>query len=189
MSTPKNKSQIAAEILAAFEARGGQHYGEQVTELQHALQCATFARQAGEQPQMIVACLLHDYGHLIHNLGEHIADEGIDARHEAVGANWLSRHFGPEIVEPARLHVDAKRYLCWKEPDYLTTLSEASLTSLHLQGGPMNDTEGLQFESNPYYASAVQLRRYDDMGKVTDMPTPGIEEFREMLESFIRPQS
>ena len=36
---------IVDEIMGNFAARGGRHYGEQVTELQHALQCATFAER------------------------------------------------------------------------------------------------------------------------------------------------
>jgi len=177
---------IVDEIMGNFAARGGRHYGEQVTELQHALQCATFAQRNGESPNLVAACLLHDYGHLLHDLGEDIADKGVDARHEEVGANWLKRHFVEEVVEPVRLHVAAKRYLCWKEADYLAGLSEASLLSLKLQGGPMNDEEGREFEALPHCDAAVRLRRYDDMGKVTDMETPAVTEFRTLIESFVR---
>jgi phosphonate degradation associated HDIG domain protein len=182
MQTP---SEIVDEILRHFRERGHRHYGEDVTEEQHALQCATFAQRNGEPPQLVAACLLHDYGHLLHDLGEDIAGKGVDARHEDIGANRLKRHFGDEIVEPARLHVEAKRYLCWKEPEYLAGLSEASRLSLQLQGGPMTDGEAREFERNPHHEAAVRLRRYDDMGKVTDMQTPAVEEFRPLLESFV----
>ena len=177
---------IVDDILRNFEERGDRHYGEDVTERQHALQCATFAQRNGEAPSLVVACLLHDYGHLLHDLGEDIAEKGVDARHEDVGANRLKRHFIDEVVEPIRLHVAAKRYLCWKESDYLTGLSAASRQSLGLQGGPMNDQEGREFESLPHYDAAVRLRRYDDMGKVTDMETTEVAEFRTLIESFVR---
>lgn len=180
---------IIDELFNLFCERGHRHYGEQVTETQHALQCATFARQAGEPAHLVAACLLHDYGHLLHNLGEQVADRGVDARHESIGANYLTRYFAEEVVEPIRLHVRAKRYLCWKERAYLDGLSEASRTSLSLQGGPLSDEEARAFERHPHFASAVSLRRYDDMGKVTDMATPSFEDFRSVLEPFVRQSS
>ena len=182
----KTTTGIVDEVLRNFAERGDRHYGEDVTERQHALQCATFAQRNGEAPSLVVACLLHDYGHLLHDLGEDIAEKGVDARHEDVGANRLKRHFVEEVVEPVRLHVAAKRYLCWKESDYLAGLSAASRQSLELQGGPMTDDEGHEFEKLPHYDAAVRLRRYDDMGKVTDMETPDIGEFRGLIESFVR---
>ena len=103
---------IIDEIFAAFQARGDQTYGERVNMQEHMLQSAWFAEQAGASPTLIAAALLHDVGHLIHNLGEDIADQGIDAIHEEVGARYLAAHFIPAVVEPGRLHVAAKRYLC-----------------------------------------------------------------------------
>ena len=173
------------DVLALYRERGGQFYGESVTELQHALQCATFAERAGEDPVVVAACLLHDFGHLCHELGENIADQGIDARHENIGAQRLQRLFTPEIVQAARLHVAAKRYLCWKEPGYLEQLSDASLKSLHLQGGPMNAGEAAEFEADPFHGTAVKVRRYDEMGKVPDMSTAQLESYRPLLESFL----
>ncbi|MCY2933006.1 MAG: HD domain-containing protein [Planctomycetota bacterium] len=180
-----NCHEIVSQIFALFHARGHQQYGEDVTETQHALQCATFARNNGESPAIVAACLLHDYGHLVHDLGENIADQGVDAHHETLGANRLRKLFKPEVVEPVRLHVAAKRYLCWKEPGYYNGLSDASQRSLLLQGGPMTDNEGHTFESHPFYKSAVTLRKYDDMGKVTDMKTLDFEDFRNDLEPFV----
>jgi phosphonate degradation associated HDIG domain protein len=174
------------EVIALYRERGHRHYGEAVTELQHALQCATFAQQAGEAPIVVAASLLHDYGHLCHDLGEDVADHGVDARHENIGANQLNLLFVDEVVEAGRLHVAAKRYLCWKEPGYFDGLSEASQKSLALQGGPMSDEEASAFESGPYYDTAVRVRRYDDMGKVADMKTPELESFRPLLQTFLR---
>jgi [1-hydroxy-2-(trimethylamino)ethyl]phosphonate dioxygenase len=177
--------EVVDQIFETFRERGHQFYGEEVTELQHALQCAVFADRAGEPPRVIAACLLHDYGHLLHRLGEDVAARGIDARHEMIGANGLNRFFAPEVVEPVRLHVAAKRYLCWKDPQYLQDLSEASRQSLALQGGPMTDEEGVAFEGSSHFADAIALRRYDDMGKVRDMETPGLEHYRPLLESLV----
>lgn len=179
-------AEIVSEIFQVFGAKGHRSYGEEVTELQHALQSATFAQQAGESPEVIVASLLHDYGHLLHDLGEDIADRGIDARHERVGANQLERWFGPEVVEPIRMHADSKRYLCWKEPGYFADLSAASRQSLALQGGPMEKPEAREFEKRPQFQRAIRVRRFDDLGKERDMKTPTLEDFRPLVEALVR---
>jgi phosphonate degradation associated HDIG domain protein len=172
-------------ILATYQQDGHRQYGETVTELQHALQTATFARQCNEPDAVVAAALLHDFGHLLHSGGEDIAEQGIDMRHETLGANRLSAHFGPAIVEPIRLHVEAKRYLCWADPAYLDGLSPASRLSLQLQGGPMDAAESAQFQRHEHHSVAIRLRRYDDMGKVPAMATPALEDFRALLESFL----
>lgn len=180
-------TQIIDEIFRRFGERGAQSYGEGVTELQHALQCAMFASRAAEPREIVAACLLHDYGHLLHDLGEDIAERGLDAQHEELGAKHLAQWFPAEIVEPIRLHVQAKRYLCLRRTAYFKGLSDASRLSLQLQGGVMTEREALDFETNPYSNAAIRVRLYDDAGKVPDLATPGLESFRELLESLIRP--
>lgn len=177
------------DVLNTYREHGHLLYGESVTELQHALQCATFAQQAGEPPVVVAAALLHDYGHLCHQLGEDIAEQGVDARHEHIGASRLRGLFVDEIVDAGRLHVAAKRYLCWKEPAYFDELSDASRQSLRLQGGPMTDAEAQEFEREPHFELAVCVRRYDDMGKVPEMSTPALDSFRPLLESFLSRRS
>lgn len=191
MTTERPSPQeIVEQVFSVYQRHGGRHYGEHVTELQHALQCATFAQQFGESDAVIAACLLHDYGHLLHEMGEDIAARGIDARHEDLGAMALQEWFGPEIVEPTRLHVAAKRYLCWKDARYFDGLSAASQRSLELQGGPMSGEEAAAFEANPHHQAAVRVRRYDDMGKVPHMQTPSLESFRALLAQFtLSPQT
>lgn len=173
------------DVLSTYRDHGHRLYGESITELQHALQCATFAQKAGEPPVIVAAALLHDYGHLCHQLGESIAEHGVDARHEHIGANRLRGLFVDEIVDAGRLHVAAKRYLCWKEPSYFDELSAASRQSLRLQGGPMTDAEAREFEQEPHFEIAVRVRRYDDIGKVPGMSTPDLDSFRPLLESFL----
>ena len=174
------------EIFAAFHQRGQQTYGERVSMQEHMLQSAYFAEQAGATPTLIAAALLHDIGHLIHNLGEDIADKGIDAIHQAIGAEYLEKYFVPAVAEPARLHVAAKRYLCAVDPQYLAELSPASVQSLGLQGGPFSPAEVKGFESSPFFEDAVQLRRFDDMGKVPEMVTPDLAHYRPFLEAGLR---
>lgn len=182
-----NIDQMIDGIFGLYRERGDRLYGEDVTETEHALQCAAFARRAGEPPEIVAACLIHDYGHLCHDLGEDIADHGIDAAHEDLGAARLAKWFPTEVVEPIRLHVAAKRYLCWKKPEYSAALSEASRQSLRLQGGPMNDAEGKAFERHPHYAAAVRVRGYDDAGKIEGMKLPDFEEFRDVLKRVALP--
>lgn len=178
---------IIDTIFDRFAERGHLEYGESVTELQHALQSAMFAERDGHPEHLVVACLLHDYGHLCHDLGEDIAEQGVDARHEEIGAEALAAWFPPSIVEPGRLHVQAKRYLCAVDPEYFGGLSTASVQSLEFQGGKMTPDEVRAFEALPHFKDAVTLRRYDDMGKVPDMETPGLEHFRPALRRALEP--
>src|SRR5580704_13155026 len=151
------------EIFQAFDARGGEAYGEDVSQLDHALQCALLARDDGAGEALIAAALLHDYGHLFEGRGE-AAGEGHDARHEAFGARLLERWFGPEVTRPIALHVAAKRYLCATEPAYEAGLSAASVLSLSLQGGRYDPGQCRRYERAPFAADAVRLRRWDDEG-------------------------
>jgi gamma-butyrobetaine dioxygenase len=175
------------ELLDLFALHGqGMYFGEDVTELEHALQAAHLASTSGAAETLIAAALLHDVGHLLHGLPEDIADRGIDARHEATGSAYLSRHFRPEIVDPARLHVAAKRYLCAVEPMYLSGLSHASQLSLSLQGGPMSAVETHAFEREPHWQAAIACRRWDDAAKVPGLRVPGLETYRPLLERHYR---
>ena len=175
----------ASELFEVLLDRGHRQYGERVTELQHALQCATLAHESGEEAEVVAACLLHDYGHLLHDLGEDVAARGLDARHEQVGANRLSGLFPESVVAPIRMHADSKRYLCFREAGYLNGLSEASRRSLALQGGTMTSQEAETFEADPHFDRAIRVRRYDDRGKVADRTTPSLESFRGLLESLV----
>jgi len=181
------QTNIIDDIFSAFRRRGHIRYGEEVTQMEHMLQTAYFAEQHGASPTLVAAALLHDYGHLVHDLGEDIEDKGIDAVHEEIGADYLQQYFIPEVTEPGRLHVAAKRYLCAVDPAYFATLSPASVQSLALQGGPLNAEEVKAFESSPHFRDAVQLRRFDDMGKAPGMVTPALEYYRPYLELGLRP--
>lgn len=152
------------DIERLYSSRGGLHYGEGVTQMQHALQTAALAQAVGAPPSLIVAALLHDIGHLMKK-EEFIITAQIDDRHEAVGAQMLERLFPESVYRPVSLHVAAKRYLCFTEPQYWSQLSQASKLSLQLQGGPFNKSQATSFERAPYWREATQLRRFDDMGK------------------------
>jgi len=167
-----------AEIAALFETRGAAAYGlAGVSQTEHALQTAALAEAEGAPPALVAAALLHDIGHLVAELGDDPAAEGIDDAHEAVGHAWLTRHFGPAVTEPVRLHVAAKRFLCGTEPAYFAKLAPDSVRSLALQGGPMGAEEAAAFAALPHAADAVRLRRWDEAAKVVALATPGVEWF------------
>ncbi len=177
---------VIKRIFTLFHEKGnGVYFGETVTETEHALQCAHLAEQSGAAPALIAAALLHDVGHLLHGLPEDIAVRGIDGRHEAGGAVWLADHFGPAVVDPVRLHVAAKRYLCAVEPAYDAGLSEASRRSLRLQGGPMAPAEVRRFEQEPWFRAAVAVRCWDDAAKVPGLSVPGLEHYRPCLATLV----
>lgn len=171
-------AQISAKIADLFHRRGASEYGgEAVTQQEHALQSALLAEQAGASPELILASLLHDVGHLLHNLADDAPDEGIDDVHEQLGNKWLQRFFTPAVCEPVKNHVAAKRYLCAVDPAYMAELSPPSIQSLALQGGPFDVTEVQQFEAETFFKESVQLRRWDDTAKIVGLETPDVAHY------------
>jgi phosphonate degradation associated HDIG domain protein len=176
---------VANEIFELFKTRGQDAYfGEGVSQTEHALQAAWLAERSKASPALVVAALLHDIGHLIHGLPENIADQGIDGAHETAGGEWLAKHFGAAVTEPIRLHVDAKRYLCYSDASYRGRLSAASLQSLALQGGPCTAQEARELEANPFFRDALSLRRWDDAAKVPGLVVPALDQYRDLIENL-----
>lgn len=172
-----------SELIELFDLRGTDQYGgEAVSQLAHSLQCAALAERDGAPPALIAAALLHDVGHL---LAKH-ADEHGDDRHEDIGHGYLSRLFGPDVAEPVRLHVAAKRYLCSIDPGYFELLSPASVRSLRLQGGPLSPVEVAAYERSPHATAAASLRRWDDQAKIPDLPTRTFASYSAMLAALAR---
>ena len=173
---------VADEVLAIFEKKGeSAYYGEDVSQLEHALQAAHWARQDGASDTLVVAALVHDIGHLLEDIPEDTADLGMDAKHEEIGEKWLAARFGKDVFEPVYLHVGAKRYLCATDSTYFGKLSAASIQSLALQGGPMTATEVKEFEANEFYREALALRTWDDKAKLPGFVTSSLGEYREMV--------
>jgi phosphonate degradation associated HDIG domain protein len=173
------------EIRAAFERRGQETYGEGISQLEHAVQCAAFAERDGADAALVTATLLHDIGHLLHDLPADVADSGVDTQHEASGSAWLSRHFGLAVTEPVRMHVAAKRYLATMEPGYFDRLSDASKLSLRLQGGPMSAAQAAAFAIEPFFADAIRLRRWDEEGKIVGYHGPALDHFLPRVQACL----
>ncbi len=171
-----------AEIARLFAERGGTAYaGEPVSQLEHALQCAWLAEQAGASDSLVTAALLHDLGHLLiaeHQTLSHSPTQlGIDDRHQYIALPLLRGAFDAEVREPIRLHVDAKRYLCAVRPDYFSRLSPDSVRSLALQGGVMDAEAAQRFAAHPWAGDAVRLRHWDEEAKVEGLQTPPLAHF------------
>lgn len=170
------------DISHLLVTRGNEQYGgEAVSQLEHALQCAHLAELAGETPEMVAAALLHDIGHLLAPDGGAADSDGRDGLHQYVALPFLRALLPPAVLEPVRLHVDAKRYLCTSERGYRDALSPASRHSLELQGGAYSMEEALQFASQPFAREATRLRRYDDAAKVAGRETPAFAHFMRTL--------
>lgn len=179
-----------ADLETLYAERGARRYGlNSISQLEHALQGAALSVAAGDGDALVVATLLHDIGHMIHHLGESPAARGIDDRHEILAAKQLAKLFGPDVVEPVRMHVDAKRYLCAAEADYFARLSPDSVRSLALQGGPMSADEMRAFEAQPFWREALKLRRYDEGAKVPGLDVPGFEAYATRIAATLRPQA
>lgn len=175
------------DIQDLFAAKGDRMYaGEPVTQLQHALQSGHLAEQEGASDELVVAAFLHDLGHLINDQGETPTLRGIDDRHEYVALPFLRDLFGPAVLQPIRLHVDAKRYLCARGDgrvsgaEYWANLSADSKRSLELQGGIYTAAEADAFMTQPYATGAVQLRLWDDQAKLADAVTPPLDHYLEL---------
>lgn len=167
---------IVEELASLFQQRGGSEYGgESVTQQEHALQCAELAENNFATPALVIAALLHDVGHMLHDLPDDAPDQGVDDFHEKSGNNYLRKHFPESVSEPVRQHVAAKRYLCTVDENYESCLSEPSIVSLNLQGGRMSDDELAEFRKSLYWEDALKLRKWDDLAKIEGKKTPAVE--------------
>ncbi len=167
---------VTEEIFDLYDRFGGTvHLGETVTQLEHMAQTARLARLMGNDEEVILAAFLHDVGHICAagytalKMGEY----GIK-NHEKIAAGFLrNRGFSKKVLRLVELHVSAKRYLIYKNPAYFEGLSAASKKTLEFQGGIMLDEEVVDFESDPYFETAVELRRWDDLAKEINQDITG----------------
>ena len=185
-SSPLTSKTIVAFLGNIFDRRGGEEYlGEPVTMAEHMLQGAHFAEKAGEPEVIVVSALLHDIGHFTSEFGTFSMDDIEDKHHEEAGAQVLERFFPTLVTDCVRYHVAAKRYLCAAKPEYFKRLSEASVHSLNLQGGPMSAEEVAEFEKNPNLKEIVKVRYYDDAGKRADLETKTFSHYAPMVQRIV----
>jgi phosphonate degradation associated HDIG domain protein len=171
------------DIRSLFDQYGALSYsGEPVSQLEHALQSGALAEQAGADDELVAAAFLHDLGHLLNRHGESPTERGIDDQHQYYALPFLRANFSDAVLEPIRLHVDAKRCLCTIDPEYFSRLSVDSVRSLALQGGRFSAEAASQFLARPYAQAAVRLRRWDDLAKAAGALTPPLEHYLRVVE-------
>jgi len=179
--------QTADEIISLYQNHGNEDYiGEPVSQIEHMCQCAQLAEENGEDDETILAAFFHDIGHLVefedpNAIVDHMDNFGI-AEHEKLGRKFLlTKGFSADVADMVASHVDAKRYLTYKFPEYYDALSEASKQTLVHQGGQMKEAEALIFEAHPLSAKYISLRRWDEQAKEMNKPLPSLEIYRQMM--------
>ena len=174
--------QIIEKIISNFVNSKSLYIGEKVTMSEHMIQTAMLAEKAKCNDDLVCSCLLHDYGHFILENPDELVKENLDGKHEEIGYEFLKKIFKKEITEPIKYHVLAKRYLA-KDKQYFGLLSEASKTSLQLQGGVLNGEECIKFEAQEYFKSTILLRKFDEAAKKTNVKMKSIHDYQKLLTS------
>ncbi|EMC93347.1 hypothetical protein BAUCODRAFT_37034 [Baudoinia panamericana UAMH 10762] len=192
-----NARKTVADLFAFIEAQGHKDYlGERVSQLQHSLQAATLAQQAGADDETVLGALLHDVGRFIpaaEKMESMIAPDGTyvgEASHEVVGERYLRQlGFSDKVCQLVGAHVMAKRYLTAVDTAYYDGLSSSSKTTLKFQGGPFDDQQVAAAQQDPLLEDKLAVRRWDDLAKDRTMQTPPLSAFEEMaVHSLIRAQ-
>ena len=183
-----------ADIEEIFARRGAEQYSaEPVTQLEHALQCAWLAEQNGSDDELVTAALLHDLGHLLHDLNSELGQsptlQGVDDAHQYFALPFLRGLFSDSLLNGIKLHVDAKRFLCATKSEYFASLSADSVRSLALQGGIFSPDQAQAFIMQPGASAAVKLRIWDDLAKIPNLKTPSIEHFLQRAKSCVLPSA
>lgn len=183
--TTNNTMQVIADLFV--QSGDDAYYGEPVTQLEHALQCAQLAEKAGADEETVVAAFLHDIGHLLPpELAGGYMDGYGTIDHEKLGADYLREMgFSEKVAQLIEHHVNAKRYLVYKKPEYFARLSEASVKTLEFQGGPMKVGEAMAFETNPYFREILQVRGWDEQAKIPGLSTPGMTYYLTMAHRVL----
>ena len=182
--TTEQAKKITDEIFDLYENYGGAEYaGEKVSQLEHMVQAAQLAEEQGYDEEVILAAFLHDIGHISEAANGNNEMDGFGIKdHEELGAEFLQkRGFSKKIVRLVESHVEAKRYLTVKDPEYYAQLSEASKKTLEYQGGPMTEDEANAFEKYPLFSLIISMRKWDEQAKIGNKPVPDLAHYKEMM--------
>jgi len=173
---------VVDKIISNFKNNKSLYIGEKVTMSEHMIQSAMLAEKNKSSSSLICSSLLHDYGHFIIDDPDKLVSKKEDGKHEEIGYLYLKKFFNKNVVEPIRNHVKAKRYLA-RNKKYYQILSSASIESLYLQGGVMNDIEAKEFEKEKSFNDSIKLRKFDEAAKKTDLKMKDIDEYKNLLSS------
>ena len=187
----ENPQQITDEIMSYYEQHGGEEYaGEKVTQLEHMVQAAQLAEEQGYDNEVILAAFLHDIGHICEaGRGDNEMDGFGIKDHEEIGAEYLQQKgFSKKVVRLVQSHVEAKRYLTFKYPEYYEQLSDASKKTLEYQGGKMYEEEAAAFEQYPLFDLIIKMRTWDEQAKIEHKPLPDLSRYRNMILEHLESQ-
>ena len=176
-------------IFDLYETHGNEDYiGEPVSQIEHMCQSAQLAEKEGFDQEVILAAFFHDIGHLFAHLQECESMGGFGTkRHEQIGADYLRKlGFSEKIAKLVENHVQAKRYLTFRYPEYFEKLSEASRQTLVYQGGPMSALEAEAFELDPLFEASLKMRTWDEEAKLEFIPLPDLSKYREMASQVLK---
>ena len=173
---------IIDKIFSNFINNKSLYIGEKVTISEHMIQSAMIAEKAKSPRSLICSCLLHDYGHFILENPDDLVRKKVDGKHEYIGYEYLKKFFKKEVVEPIKYHVLAKRYLA-RNKKYFNSLSDASKTSLKLQGGVLNIKESKEFKKKDFFKHSIKLRKFDEVAKKTNIKIKSIVDYKQLLNS------
>jgi len=183
--------EVVEEVFQVYADHGNDDYiGEAISQIEHATQGAQMAEEEGYDDEVILAAFFHDIGHLCvkkdprNDMGGYVM-----VKHERVGANYLRRRgFSEKIAKLIENHVEAKRYLTFKNPEYYSNLSEASKKTLEFQGGPMTAAEAQTFEKDLHFEMSIKMREWDERAKETDIPVPNLEYLKDKTRRHLELQ-
>jgi 2-amino-1-hydroxyethylphosphonate dioxygenase (glycine-forming) len=187
----EQSQQVTDEIMSYYEQHGGEEYaGEKVTQLEHMVQAAQLAEEQGYDEDVILAAFLHDIGHICEaGHGDNEMDGFGIKDHEEIGADYLKeKGFSKKIIRLVQSHVEAKRYLTFKYPEYYDQLSDASKKTLEYQGGKMYEEEAAAFEQYPLFDLIIKMRRWDEEAKIEHKPLPDLSRYRNMILHHLESQ-
>lgn len=180
---------VADEIISMYRDHGGEEYaGEKITQLEHMAQSAQLAAEQGYDDEVILAAFLHDIGHICASSEGEKGMDGYGVKdHEEIGADFLKQKgFSRKVVRLVESHVEAKRYLTFKYPEYYEQLSPASKKTLEFQGGKMSSEEAEAFEHYPLFNLIIKMRRWDEEAKIENRPVTNLEQYRTMIVNHLQ---
>lgn len=184
----KDVNSVVDLIITLYEKYGNADYiGEPVSQLEHMCQAAQLAEAEGYPEEVILAAFFHDLGHLCEHFMPvaYMGGYGV-IDHEKLGADFLrQKGFSERLCKLVASHVEAKRYLTFKYPDYYTHLSEASRRTLEFQGGVMTQEEAIVFEADPDATLILALRKWDEAAKLENIPLPKLEKYAAMMHRHL----
>jgi len=184
-----NIEKVVEEIFGLYKQHGSENYiGENISQIEHMCQSAQLAETGGFDDEVIMAAFFHDIGHLVEPMveGKNMGGYGVKD-HEKIGADYLrQKGFSEKVACLVESHVQAKRYLTFKDADYYNALSDASKKTLEYQGGKMSEQEAIAFEADPLHPLIIQMRRWDEQAKLENIPLPNLTKYKKLATQLLQ---